>query len=274
MHGRGRGRAREPPSAPARRARHARAPRRLLADSALAGFGGRAVFMFSRDYLRVPTRPPAMATSLPRAGARVCDASVTRAGLPRRRRFAAPEARFPRVTAKQPVELHVISDSTGETAVRLVHALEAQFPDQRVRGDPPPARRDRRRPPACASNRAKGRPAVIVYTLVEPELREAMRTLCRRAKLHYCDLLGHPIEAVAKVSGVAREDDAGRAPRRSTRRTSSAWRRSSSPSSTTTAWGRACTRPTSSSSASRARRRRRSRCTSATWATRPRTSRS
>ncbi len=34
------------------------------------------------------------------------------------------------MTAKQPVELHVISDSTGETAVRLVHALEAQFPEQ------------------------------------------------------------------------------------------------------------------------------------------------
>ena len=30
----------------------------------------------------------------------------------------------------QPVELHVVSDSTGETATRLVHALEAQFPDQ------------------------------------------------------------------------------------------------------------------------------------------------
>jgi regulator of PEP synthase PpsR (kinase-PPPase family) len=38
---------------------------------------------------------------------------------------------------------------------------------------------------------------------VEPELREAMRTLCRRAKLHYCDLLGQPIEAVARVSGMA-----------------------------------------------------------------------
>ena len=28
-----------------------------------------------------------------------------------------------------------------------------------------------------------------------------MRTLCRRYRLHYCDLLGHPIEAVARVSG-------------------------------------------------------------------------
>jgi hypothetical protein len=49
----------------------------------------------------------------------------------------------------------------------------------------------------------KGRPAVVVYTLVKPELRDAMRTLCRRARLHYCDLLGQPIEAVARVSGMA-----------------------------------------------------------------------
>jgi [pyruvate, water dikinase]-phosphate phosphotransferase / [pyruvate, water dikinase] kinase len=47
----------------------------------------------------------------------------------------------------------------------------------------------------------RGRSGVVIYTLVEPELREAMRTLCRSAKLHYCDLLGHPIEAVARVSG-------------------------------------------------------------------------
>src|SRR3989440_3779887 len=31
---------------------------------------------------------------------------------------------------KPPVELHVVSDATGETAARLVTALEAQFPDQ------------------------------------------------------------------------------------------------------------------------------------------------
>src|SRR6187200_3625808 len=102
----------------------------------------------------------------------------------------------------QPVELHVVSDSTGETATRLVHALEAQFPDQ--------AFEEIRHPMvesvddlADAVRRARGRPAVVVYTLVEPNLRQEMRTLCRRARLHYCDLLGQPIEAVAKVSGTA-----------------------------------------------------------------------
>ena len=91
---------------------------------------------------------------------------------------------------KQPVELHVVSDSTGETATRLVHALEAQFPDQPFE--------EVRHPQVetvehleLAVKRARGRPAVVVYTLVEPELRQEMRRLCRRARLHYCDLLGH-----------------------------------------------------------------------------------
>ena len=53
---------------------------------------------------------------------------------------------------------------------------------------------------------------MIVYTLVHPELREAARTLCRRYKLHYCDLLGHPIEAVAKVAGVAAKMTPGARP--------------------------------------------------------------
>jgi regulator of PEP synthase PpsR (kinase-PPPase family) len=104
--------------------------------------------------------------------------------------------------AKTPVELHVVSDSTGETATRLVHALEAQFPDQEFEEirHPRVETVDHLR---LAVERAKGRPAVVVYTLVEPELREQMRFLCRRARLHYCDLLGHPIDAVARVSGRA-----------------------------------------------------------------------
>src|SRR5690349_21002795 len=111
----------------------------------------------------------------------------------------------------QAVELHVVSDSTGETATRLVHALEAQFPEQ--------AFEEIRHPMvesvddlADVVRRARGRPAVVVYTLVEPELRAEMRTLCRRARLHYCDLLGQPIEAVARVSGRAAKMKPGSRP--------------------------------------------------------------
>src|SRR5256885_5467668 len=112
---------------------------------------------------------------------------------------------------KPPVELHVVSDSPGETATRLVHALEAQFPDQEfqeIRHPRVESVDDLR----LAVERAKGRPAVVIYTLVEPQLREQMRVLCRRARLHYCDLLGHPIEAVARVSGIAAPIRAGARP--------------------------------------------------------------
>ncbi len=106
------------------------------------------------------------------------------------------------MAAKSPVELHVVSDSTGETAARLVLALEAQFPEQPFQEIRHP-RVETVDDCQLAVNRARGRPAVVVYTLVQPELRDAMRQLCRRAKLHYCDILGHPIDAVAKVSGQA-----------------------------------------------------------------------
>jgi len=102
---------------------------------------------------------------------------------------------------KTPVELHVVSDATGETAARLVQALEAQFPDQEFVEIRHP-RIETEDDLQLAVSRMRGRAAVVIYTIVQPELRESMRALCRRAKLHYCDILGHPIEAVARVSGM------------------------------------------------------------------------
>jgi hypothetical protein len=111
-----------------------------------------------------------------------------------------------------PVELHIISDASGDTAQRVVLAVEAQFPElvfEEIRHPRVETVDDLQ----LAVNRAKGRPAVLVYTLVRPELREAMRILCRRTKLPYCDLLGHPIDAVARVSGRAAQMQPGaRAP--------------------------------------------------------------
>jgi regulator of PEP synthase PpsR (kinase-PPPase family) len=107
------------------------------------------------------------------------------------------------------VELHVVSDSTGETAARLVLALEAQFPDtdfEVVRHPRVETVDDLQ----LTVSRSKGRSAVVVYTLVDPVLRETMRQLCDEAELHYCDILGHPIEEIARVSGQAAKMEAGR----------------------------------------------------------------
>src|SRR5207247_7913196 len=94
---------------------------------------------------------------------------------PRVTATAAPQMQNASVTAT-PVELHVISDATGETAARLVQALEAQFPDQPFREVRHP-RVETVTELKQAVSLARGRPAVVVYTLVEPELREAMRLL-------------------------------------------------------------------------------------------------
>jgi [pyruvate, water dikinase]-phosphate phosphotransferase / [pyruvate, water dikinase] kinase len=106
------------------------------------------------------------------------------------------------MASNPPVELHVVSDATGETAARLVQALEAQFPDQEFVEIRHP-RVENEEDLQLAVNRMKGRPAVVVYTLVKPEMRDTMRALCRRARLHYCDLLGQPIDAIARVSGMS-----------------------------------------------------------------------
>jgi regulator of PEP synthase PpsR (kinase-PPPase family) len=100
----------------------------------------------------------------------------------------------------EPVEIHVVSDSTGETAAHVAEAVERQFPDEEfeIVRHPRIASVD---DVQLAAARARGRRAVLMYTLVDHEFRDAMRALCRRYRLHYCDLLGHPIDAVARVSG-------------------------------------------------------------------------
>ena len=109
------------------------------------------------------------------------------------------------------VELHVVSDSTGETAARLVQALEAQFPDTEFEVVRHP-RVETVEDLQLTVARATGHAAVIVYTLVDPRLREAMNELCRRENVHCCDLLGHPIAEVAIVSGRAAKMESGRRP--------------------------------------------------------------
>ena len=101
---------------------------------------------------------------------------------------------------KDALEIHVVSDSTGETAARFAEAVERQFPEEEfeIVRHPRIASVD---DVQLAAARARGRRAVIMYTLVEPQFRDAMRTLCKRYRLHYCDLLGQPIAAVARVSG-------------------------------------------------------------------------
>ena len=109
------------------------------------------------------------------------------------------------------MEIHVVSDSTGDTAARVAKAVEDQFPDLSF---------DVIRHPRItsvddvqlAAARARGPRSVVLYTLVEPEYREAMRTVCKRYRVHYCDVLGHPLDSVARVSGLPARMEPGPRP--------------------------------------------------------------
>jgi [pyruvate, water dikinase]-phosphate phosphotransferase / [pyruvate, water dikinase] kinase len=98
------------------------------------------------------------------------------------------------------VEVHIVSDATGETATRVVAAVEAQFPEQTFVTVRHP-RVESVTELQLTIARMEGSRSVVIFTLVEPKLRAAMRELCLEAKVDYCDLLAQPLEAFAKVSG-------------------------------------------------------------------------
>jgi regulator of PEP synthase PpsR (kinase-PPPase family) len=104
------------------------------------------------------------------------------------------------MTDQDVVELHVVSDATGETATRVVAATEAQFPEQPFITVRHP-RVDTVADLQLVLARMEDRRAVLIFTLVEPTLRLVMRELCEDAGVAYCDLLSEPLAAVAKVSG-------------------------------------------------------------------------
>ena len=195
-------------------------------DRERAGTGRRVEHAFARlriaslDHERVDVanrvrdalvRPVTPDNALPRF--QLCKGHRSSSRLDGLRAYDLAGASLPRMSDERvPVELHIVSDSTGETAQRLVLALEAQFPDQPFEEIRHP-RVENVDDLHIAVQQARGRPAVMVYTLVAPELREAMRQLCRRARVHYCDLLGHPIDSISRVAGVAaRMEPGARAP--------------------------------------------------------------
>ena len=89
--------------------------------------------------------------------------------------------------------------SASETATRVVAAVGAQFPEQTFVTIRHP-RVETVADLQLALARMETERAVVIFTVVEPTLREAMRDLCHEANVEYCDLLSEPLEAVALVT--------------------------------------------------------------------------
>ncbi len=100
-----------------------------------------------------------------------------------------------------PIEIHLISDSTGDTAARVARAAQTQFSGHRttVVRHPRVTTVDDL---AAHYGRVASRTGVVIfYTLVDRDLRRALEELCTRDGMPCCDLLGPPLEALAAAGG-------------------------------------------------------------------------
>jgi len=91
--------------------------------------------------------------------------------------------------------IFVVSDSTGETAERVVRAALLQFPDQRVRVRLFTRVRDKESIQECLG-KARDAQAMIVFTIVRPELREAFHEIARQNSVEAVDVIGSLIHKV------------------------------------------------------------------------------
>ncbi len=91
--------------------------------------------------------------------------------------------------------IFVVSDSTGETAERVVRAALLQFPDQRVRVRLFTRVRDQDAV-ADVLIKAKEQQALVVFTLVRPELREIFHEIARENQVESVDVIGSLIHKV------------------------------------------------------------------------------
>lgn len=93
-------------------------------------------------------------------------------------------------------QIFVVSDSTGETAERVVRAALLQFPHHRVRVRLFTRVRDRDAV-ADVLRKAGEAGAMVVFTLVSPELRESFHEIAHQEKVETVDVIGQLIHKVA-----------------------------------------------------------------------------
>lgn len=107
----------------------------------------------------------------------------------------------------QPLEIHVIADSTGETAARLARAAQAQFPNHpfRIIRHPRITMADELFRSLRALADRLDRPAAVMSTLVNPVLRDLVDDACADYGVVHVDLLGPVLQQLEEATGTSAE---------------------------------------------------------------------
>ncbi|MBW2404793.1 MAG: kinase/pyrophosphorylase [Deltaproteobacteria bacterium] len=93
--------------------------------------------------------------------------------------------------------IYVVSDSTGETAERVTRATLLQFPEHSIRLKLERRVRDRRGLTAILKN-AAAQEAMVVFTLVRPELRDHFNEEATKLGVRHVDVIGSLIRQVGQ----------------------------------------------------------------------------
>lgn len=103
----------------------------------------------------------------------------------------------------RPIQVHVIADSTGETAARVARAARAQFAGHPVRMVRHPRIAQAADLDAVFDQIAAGiEPGVAVFsTFVDDGLRGLVEDRCRELRIPHCDLLGPALAVMEEASG-------------------------------------------------------------------------
>lgn len=106
----------------------------------------------------------------------------------------------------EPLEIHIIADSTGESGARIARAALAQFPDQDI--DIVRHRRISKKEhvETALAELPLDRPIVVLFTLVQSSMADLVERFCNDYDLPHADLMTDSIAAIEQASGARAEE--------------------------------------------------------------------
>lgn len=103
----------------------------------------------------------------------------------------------------EPLEIHIVSDSSGESAMRIARAAVAQFPETDISYI-----RHRRMTSVETVQKSlstlrdrRGNATAVLFTLVEEEMVAETRKICEELDIPCVDLITDTVRAIEEISG-------------------------------------------------------------------------
>lgn len=100
-----------------------------------------------------------------------------------------------------PLEIHIIADSTGETAARIARAALAQFPDEDVTIIRHRRMSTHEHIEQTLSELPLEHPIVVLFTLVKSSMSEIVERFCTDHGIAHADLMTDSVRAIERASG-------------------------------------------------------------------------